>query len=64
MLRVACIKPQGLPEEATLPQLQIILQNIGPGVNPLTLNRLMTTENGDLTLGNRYLSPRGYCLRP
>ncbi|KXO06384.1 hypothetical protein [Marinobacter excellens] len=47
-------------EEATLPHLQIILQNIGPGVNLLTLNRFMTTENGDLLLGNRCLSPRDW----
>ena len=47
-------------EEATLPHLQIIFQNIGPGVNPLTLNRFMTTENGDLPLGNRCLSPRDW----
>lgn len=47
-------------EEATLPHLQIILQNLGPGVNLLTLNRFMTTENGDLLLGNRCLSPRDW----
>lgn len=47
-------------KEATLPHLQIILQNLGPGVNLLTLNRFMTTENGDLLLGNRCLSPRDW----
>ncbi|WP_303293555.1 hypothetical protein [Marinobacter sp. ST-43] len=47
-------------EEATLPHLQIIFQNIGPGVNLLTLNRFMTAENGDLLLGNRRLSPRDW----
>jgi len=47
-------------EETTLPHLQIILQNLGPGVNLLTLNRFMTTENGDLLLGNRCLSPRDW----
>lgn len=47
-------------EEANLPHLQIILQNISPGVSPLTLNRFMTTENGDLLFGNRCLSPRDW----
>ncbi|ERS83760.1 hypothetical protein Q667_03530 [Marinobacter sp. C1S70] len=47
-------------EKATLPHLQIIFQNIGPGVNLLTLNRFMTAENGDLLLGNRRLSPRDW----
>jgi hypothetical protein len=47
-------------EKATLPHLQIILQNLGPGVNLLTLNRFMTTENGDLLRGNRCLSPRDW----
>ncbi|HIO01369.1 MULTISPECIES: hypothetical protein [Marinobacter] len=47
-------------EEATLPHLQIILQSINPGVNLLTLNRFMTTENGDLLLSNRCLSPRDW----